>query len=416
MRKYLHPKIEEELVQLYNHGLEYYVHLLSFADFYEDDEISTMGVTVKNYRMAFVYNPKFLDQQYSFSLRYLIIHEANHLLWNHTGYKSRGSAIPHNEANMVQDMIINYHIDTYFGDTYLKTGKQEAYKLSSRPVYTKEDFDGPQGLAMTAQGLKVGDESGCRVPQEYIELVKSKKAEMVFEPLYEWLKANNKLQNQPQPFDVHMELDEPTREMLNRIVYEASEKAKVACRGAKHGGVDAILALSLKQPKRDNLRQVRQHCQAIRGSVKFPSYRRPNRKVDMVKGHTKTGHTITVLHDWSGSMDGHHEAVLSAIYKDGYDLKFVGGDTQVGRVFKVTKKEQLKKIPFRGGGGTVLQPLVDFIKSDRALSKAPLVVLTDGETDTLDFSGFKRVLVLTVYDYVPLVCPQPWVKQLKLEQ
>lgn len=396
MLKKLDPKIETELRELYLHGLEYYVHFLSFVDFYESNDVPTMGVTVKNYRMAFAYNPAFLAEQDPHSLRYLILHEADHLIWGHCK-RIRGKNIPHDHANIVQDMVINYNIDKYFGHNYRKTEHSPAYKLSSRPV-----------------GVD-GKETGCRAPDEYIKLVESGKADMVFEPLYQWLKDNNKLENQPQPFDTHMDMDEATQELLQRIVHEASEKAKAASRGHKHGGIDAILALSLHQPKKDNLRQVRLHCQAIRGMVKFPSYRKPNRKVDGIKGNTKTGHAITCLWDWSGSMDGYHEIVASALYKDGYEINILGGDTAVGNIFKVTKKEQLKKIPFRGGGGTVLQPMVDFIRKDRKLNKAPLVVLTDGYTDTLDFSGFKRVLVLTAAGFVPLVGPQAWVKQLKIE-
>lgn len=397
MRKYMHPRFTEILEKMLIDELYYFTAFFSFVDFYEAPGLGTFGIGLKNLKLAMLYDPEFLMRQSDEQLKYLMIHELHHPLWRHT---HRGGGRDKELSNQVQDCIINHVIDTQFGKDYTNSSGKK-YTLASRPVVHEADFQDPQKAAGLAEsGMKVGDETGCRLDQEYLDLVNKKEADLVFEPLYDWMKKNGKMGH--KPFDVHLELSEADEEILARLTKEVHEKAKQISRGNGSAYIDEMLELMLKTPKRNNLREIRKACQTVRGFVKEASYRRPNRKVDGVKGHRKTGHAITVIHDWSGSMTGRHETVLSEMFRDGYELMFIGADVAVNRVFKVTHKEQLRRIPFHGGGGTELQPAVNYVLADSKLKRNPLVVLTDGMTDTLDFTGFGKVLILSTDKECPI--------------
>lgn len=397
MKKYTHPRITEILEKMLVDELYYFVAFFSFVDFYEAPGLGTFGTGIKNLKLAMLYDPEFLVQQSDEELKYLMIHELHHPLWRHT---HRGNGRDKAFSNTVQDCIINYVIDTQFGKDYTSSSGKK-YTLSSRPTIHESDFANPVKAAALAQnGMKVGDETGCRIDPEYLKLVEAKEADLVFEPLYDWMKKNGKMG--PEPFDVHLELTEAEEELVKRLAKEVHEKSKQIARGQGAGHIDQMLELMLKTSKTNNIRDIRKACQSVRGFLKEASYRRPNRKVEGVKGYRKTGHALTVLHDWSGSMTGSHETVLSELFRDGYELMVVGVDTQVNRVFKVSRKEQLCKIPFHGGGGTELQGAVEYVRKDAKLNKNPLVVLTDGYTDTLDFTGYGKVLILSTGRECPI--------------
>lgn len=405
MKKHLHPRLEQVLTKMYvEDKLEYYVSFYGFVDFYEDPTCDTMWAGMRNLRLAFGYNKKFLEKQTDQQLKYLLIHELYHMLFRHG--KRTTEEHDRNLSWVSKDMIINYLIDTHYS-AYVKpiNDPPPAYKLASRPVYHKEDFEDPRlALSLLRQGSKPGDESGCVIDPEYLELVKKGEAALVWEQLYKFLKEKQKDGGKPS-FDEHENLSEEQEELLKRVVKEVSEKAKQMSQG--RGGmprhVGEHLELLLKTSKTNNIREIARATAALRGFVKEPSYRRPNRKVEGVKGHKRTGHAITVLHDWSGSMYGRHERVLSEIFRDGYELMFVGGDTGVMHVQKVTRKEQLKTI-VQQGDGTELMPSIQQIAADSKLNRNPLLILTDGETDTLDFTSFpQKVLILSVNKECPVV-------------
>lgn len=412
MKKYLHPRIEQTLLSMYvDDCMDYYVAFYGFVDFYQTDKVETMGVTIVNLRLGLLYNPDYLARQSELSLKYLLIHELYHMLFRHIG---RAKNFKKNLANIAMDQIINYLIDKHYSE-YNNGKGGNPYKAASRPLYHEDDFKDPKkALLLLMQGSKPGDESGCRIDPEYLALVEAGQANLVWEELYKFLEKKQQEggQDGAPSFDEHPDLSEEQQELLNQVVKEVSEKAKQIShsRGGMPGHVGDMVELILRTSKRNNIREIARACAAMRGTVKEPSYRRPNRKVPTVKGHRRTGHAITVIGDWSGSMQGRYETVMGEIYRDGYEIMFVGADTEVKVVRKITRKEQLKTLVMQGDG-TELQGAVTYVRAHRELSRNPLIVLTDGYTDTLDFTGLPKVLILSAGTEVPLVGNQRQVKQ-----
>jgi predicted metal-dependent peptidase len=362
-----------------------------------------------------LWNREFLDSLTEKELQWLLLHELYHLLFNHV---KRGKGRNHKVSNIAQDMIINHLIGKHYS--------APPYNLRE-PVLKEAQFNDllAKGLVREEDRVKVDKSTAVQLDPAY-------SGPLVYEPLYDWLMEENSKPNQGalsedtkrmmqwadgQSTDAHLPIDGDMDELRERIVQEVSEKAKQLSRGTMHGSTEEVLELLLRKPKKDNLRLVRKAIGAVKGTIKSPTYRRPSRRVDGSKGNVKIGRGLTVIWDWSGSMYGEHENVASELYKDGYELDIVGSDTQVNRVYKVKNRQQLKKVPFMGGGGTELMPAVRYVSDPKnKLSHRPLVILTDGYTDHLDFSDWNReVLILTVGEECP-VSGSDKVRQIKIEK
>jgi predicted metal-dependent peptidase len=111
---------------------------------------------------------------------------------------------------------------------------------------------------------------------------------------------------------------------------------------------------------------------------------------------------------------GTFERVLSYVYRNDIEINFIQGDTEVKWVENFKKAKQLETMKIHGLGGTVLQPSVDYVVDH--YNDFNTVILSDGYTDTLDFSKVKgRVLIISVGTKVPIGRTNNRVKQIVLE-
>lgn len=186
--------------------------------------------------------------------------------------------------------------------------------------------------------------------------------------------------------------DTVSSEMREQIVKDVQERLKQ--RGLLKGNVEKTLD-SLKKKRKDYLSEIKRAIAFIKGSIKQPSIKRINRRgVVGLKGKIKQGYIINVILDTSGSMSGSFENALSYIFRNDIEVNLVQCDTAVQATENIKNKKQLEKLKIKGLGGTTLQPGIDYIKDNFA--KYPTLVLTDGYTDTLDFSGYnQKVLIIS---------------------
>jgi len=189
-------------------------------------------------------------------------------------------------------------------------------------------------------------------------------------------------------------------------------------RGLVSGDVEAILN-KLRKSKKDYLKEIKRTISNhIIGSSKRKSITRPNRRgIEGIKGKKKYKNVINVVLDTSGSMCGDFEKVLSYIFQNDIHINLIQIDTKVNAVESIKNKRELQKMMIKGMGGTVLQPGLDYISDiENRLSTFNNLVLTDGYTDTLNFTNIKgKSLILTTSAVPRIEDPKGIVKCIQID-
>ena len=214
--------------------------------------------------------------------------------------------------------------------------------------------------------------------------------------------------------DKHMG-DEVPEEMREAMVRDVMER--LAARGLSAGNVETTLN-KLRKKRKDYLREIKRAVSnMIFGTIKQKTIVKPNRRqIAGLKGVRKVKTMVNVGLDTSGSMGGQgtFERVLSYVYRNDIEINFMESDTQVNWVQKIKSKRGLESIPIKGLGGTCMQPMIDYIVEHH--NDCNSVMLTDGYTDTLDFSKVKgKFLIISVGVKCPIGRDNGRVKQIVIE-
>lgn len=220
--------------------------------------------------------------------------------------------------------------------------------------------------------------------------------------------------NEGQYLDVHMGDDVP-EEMREAMVRDVMERLQ--SRGLAAGNIETTLN-KLQKKRKDYLKEIKRSVSnLIFGTKKMKTIVKPNRRgISGLKGNRKVKTKINVILDTSGSMGGQgtFERVLSYVYQNDIEINFIQGDTQVNWVENFKKKRQLETMKIKGLGGTVLQPSINHVVEN--FNDFNTVMLTDGYTDSLDFSQVKgRVLIISVGTPCPVTRSNGKVKQITIE-
>ena len=180
------------------------------------------------------------------------------------------------------------------------------------------------------------------------------------------------------------------------------------------GDIESVLN-KLKKKRKDYLKQIKRGISLIKGTVKDKTIKKPSRRGYVgIKGVKKIGSVLNVLLDTSGSMGGYETKALNYIFRSDIEVNLIQCDAQVHAVEKIKTMKQLQKVKVRGGGGTVLQPGIDFIK--QKYPKYNTLCLSDGYTDSLDFRGYSgKVLIISNAQECPISGNNGKIKQIVIE-
>ena len=434
MNANMHEKIlqctQEMLIDL-QVNLPYYGNFLLFMSFHERKDLKTCAVNITSQGMNFYYNTEFLDGKTQKEVNFIVIHEIFHLLWSHPKRTISGQ-YEHRLANIAQDMIINHIIWSDISRDFVQLPKNE------------------EGKNMT-----------LFIPKEY-------KGSFIFEELYEWLRdardkrneekrrnsgngTNNNTPNQQSDYgpygrmpsnrerdqnetidtysldhifdnidnsdgmylDQHLG-DEVPEEMRDAVVKDIMDRLQA--RGFESGNVTESLN-KLRKKRKDYLTYIKR-CLSnqIFGSKKQKTIVKPNRRNILgLKGNRKVKTKITAILDTSGSMGGTFERILSYIYRNDIEVNLIEADTSVKWIQNIKNKRQLETTVIKGGGGTILQPAIDYVADH--FNDTNLVVLTDGYCDNLNLSKINgNVLMISIGDKVPISKTNGKIKQILVEK
>ena len=327
----------------------FFAEVLSECRFIKTRSIPTAGVNITKEGMNFYYNVDFMESLSIKQMNYVMIHEVCHLLSNHM---ERGKLAKHDfqASNIAADMIINSNINEFEGfNKYLKEPTNDMLV----------------------------------VPKEY-------SGDRILEPLYKWLQQHpEKAGYWGSFFDVHLE-NEISEEEAKMLRDEIVKRGKQ--RGTIKGDFEALIH-ELTRPQDNPIKRLKGAIAEQIKQMKEKTWAKPS-LIRVGKGFKRRSNEITVLLDTSGSMEGAFDKVLSYIFLKELSVNLIQCDVEVRDTTRVTNLTQLKRLKIKGLGGTTLMPGVLFAK--KRYPNTPFVVMTDGFTDTLDFTGFKKeVLVLT---------------------
>ena len=459
-------------------NLPYYGEFNLHVSFHEQDSIGTCAVNVTSKGMNFYYSPKFLENMSQKEVNFITLHEDFHLLFNHPRRTITGQ-YDHKLSNIAQDMIINHVIWEDIPHAFVEipkspdgknmalfvpkeyTGKlifEELYEWlkDEKEKWQKEQKQNSECQSCKGSGKKdqsqkgeqpgegqqpgegkgekkdgegegqgescpdcqgTGNEGGKDSSGKPSYGPYGKNPSKDGDSLDTWSKEQifQDMENgNGEYLDKHIGDDVP-EELRDAMVKDVMER--LAARGLSAGNVEQTLN-KLRKKRKDYLREIKRAVSnMIFGTVKERTIVKPNRKgISGLKGARKVKTKINVGLDTSGSMGGQgtFERVLSYVYRNDIEINFMESDTQVNWVENIKSKRQLESIPIKGLGGTCLQPMIDYIVEHH--NDCNSVLLTDGYTDTLDFSKVRgRVLIISVGVKCPISRTNGKVKQITIE-
>lgn len=217
--------------------------------------------------------------------------------------------------------------------------------------------------------------------------------------------------NNGEFMDNHLS-DTVSEELREQMVRDIQERLRA--RGLTSGDIESTLN-KLRKKRKDYLKQIKRGISQMKGSVKDKTIKRPSRRGFVgIKGNKKVGYIINVILDTSGSMGGYETKALDYIFRSDIQVNLIQIDTVVHATEKITSLRQLQKVKVLGGGGTALQPAIDYVKEK--LSQYNTLILTDGYTDSFNFSGYSgKVLIISNAQECPIAVSNGKVKQIVIE-
>ena len=391
----------------------------------------TCAVNVSMRGPNFYWGEEFVNKMTEKATCFVIIHECCHLLFRHP---KRGMSYDKLASNYVMDMLINQIIR----DKILLQGTNQNHIEEPKDelnfntcLYVPKEYDGAlffeelyvwwmkqvdrrrkereeQGIGQNAD-FKMPDGTIVNLPTTYDDEMN----------LINNLELNVKTKeygkfglNDAETFSLNDILDgfitrktscligedmadEVPEELRDSII--SAMKDSLKNRGLAGGNMEQILNELYKSEVNYLKLLKRAISQHLFRNIKYSSILKPSRKgVEGLKGKKKRSNMLNCILDTSGSMYGDFEHVLSYIFHNDIHLNLIQIDTEVKGVQVIKNKNELKKVDIKGLGGTMLQPGIDYIASNKELNSNNTLILTDGYTDNLDFGAHKHnVLILT---------------------
>ena len=220
---------------------------------------------------------------------------------------------------------------------------------------------------------------------------------------------DNLNENNGEYLDSHIG-DEVPEEMREATIKDAMDRLRA--RGFEKGNITESIT-KLRKKRKDYLSYIKRNVSnTLFGNKKQKTITKPNRRgIVGLKGNKKVKTKITAILDTSGSMGGTFERVLSYIYRNDIEINLIEADTEVKWVKSLKNRKQLESVQIKGGGGTILQPAIDY--AVEKYNDTNMLLLTDGLCDNLDISKVKgNVLMISIDVKVPIAKSNGKLKQI----
>jgi predicted metal-dependent peptidase len=235
--------------------------------------------------------------------------------------------------------------------------------------------------------------TSLQLPKEGVFLSQIQKEgyndKVIAENIYSFLVQNNKGQDM-DTMDDHSMLDDLSEEEKAELKFKIKQIKEFA-KNREYGSISGSLKTKLKQlvePTRIPLNKLlRKYIQTFISGNKFKrnNWSKANRRnIQYLPGKKKYSTKLNVVVDTSGSCFS--EDILQIFFseiefiaKTVSHINIIEFDTEIKQTYKYTRNDW-RKINFKGGGGTEIQPVFDYLKTNKLL-KEPVIIFTDGYMD-----------------------------------
>lgn len=407
----------------YDTGEDFYAEFLNWIELTPDEKIPTAAATIRNLKLTILYNPDWMKSLSQEEQIFVLVHEMKHLLANHL---KRSEHLDHQKANVAMDLLINESIMKHKSSEDCTEIKNVILKAPRSFIQT-DPLTGEKKSVPTENNKKGGIFYENMKDKLNPCPAKNELHKYTFMDIYNFIiqEEENRQQNAqsgngqpgdsesengngngldengriklPENWDSHVETPEEA-DMLEESVNQILQGMKA--RGVDMSHVNDFRA-QLGKPKKNYIKKIKSKIEShLNKNIKYKTWRRQNRTRQFAKGALKKGNSINVILDTSGSMCGEFDKTLTYLNVRELDCFFVMIDTEVTGSSKLDKRK-LQNVKINGGGGTILQPALDFLV-EKKRHKAPVLILTDGYTDNLDFTNFNdNILVLSTHTEIP---------------
>lgn len=365
----IHPLIMSNIINwmlVPKKKLSYFGHFLSKMSFYEDHRTKAMKVTPTRTGFKLIYNKQFVENITEPEVRFVLLHEIFHCFNFHL---SRLKKYDRNISNYAMDMIVNYQVNNI------------KYQVN-------EEIVQPENLIL--------------LPTEY-------NGPIVFESIYEWL-VNNKNENQKnyetqqmfqkmedgEYFDDHFDgdIEDIDIDEIQHNIIKIHTDIVNQNKGDIPGMMKKIIQ-EIKKRKENPVDRLKGLMSDMAYSSKKKTFRKLNRKgIPGFKGTKKTGMAFNCIADVSGSMRNVLKDAIGVVTNSIFTMNLIKVDAEVKNHEVFAKASDLKKLEFEGGGGTILQPGIDYVTKNKTLRKNGTIIVTDGFIDELDLSKLDTVTIV----------------------
>jgi predicted metal-dependent peptidase len=320
------------------------------CDFIIDNASPTTAVTERDGKVTVLYNEKFFNSVSLDNAAKFLEHEVQHIVrecFLRRGDRDMGV------WNVAQDLLIN---DSIKGFPYSVT------------------VDGKEMAFMFIKDFSKYGVSNKQSSEQVYDLLYKNKDKLGLGESNQWHYVNTPNGKRYSPCNEKRKLTEKQRGVLRERIRKTADNC---------GSSPGFIRSAIDTYDKDRVRWksvIQNFCYSASIPKKKPTWKRPNRRFDKMKGRNRDYRPEIVLAiDTSASLsDNVLSSVLAEVHKIWKELHseilVIECDYIIQKVYKYTK--QIERHTFSGGGGTSFRPPFDYL-SKHNISPDGLIYFTD---------------------------------------
>ena len=338
-------------------------------------QIPTEAVAIRNGRIEFYYNPKFLETLTLDEATAVLQHEVHHLILGHCVRMRDEYKENHILANISCDMNANREIQhlpkgACTVDSISKEFAAKGMKVNLKPDDTSENYYKELNKHSNKMEIKSDGEGNFEVT------IKDPNGKVIGK-----FKVKAICDNKPNSESDGGDIPELAKEVIRQALKEAVDQTNKQ-QGHLPAGMEQVINEWLKPPTISWKQLLKKFIAASIKAGHKMSWKRPNRRF----GETQKGSIpdrmiqITVAVDTSGSINEEdfqmfiaEMRAIQACYKG--TVTVLECDAEIQKEYKLTKYSKVDT-KFRGRGGTSFKPVFEHIRNKKIKTDV-LVFFTD---------------------------------------